>query len=179
MKHIRTLGLLTLATSLLAVFAGTASATTLTSPEGTAYTGTIAAESTNVALDGPFNTIECGESTFEGTVEAHGTAVAGEIGSFSFSECNYEIVVTAGFIFTIHSIFKWTYDGLRIHTNTSLGKCEFASNGSEASDFTGGSPATLDTSMKLARTGGSFLCGSSATWTGTYTFTTPSQLYSD
>jgi hypothetical protein len=70
---------------------GTASATTLTSPAGTAYTGVIKAESqgNHLAIDSPSGSFPCGKSSLEWNVESHGAAVTakGPVSSFTAKEC--------------------------------------------------------------------------------------------
>jgi hypothetical protein len=61
-----------------------------------------------------------------------------------------------------------------------VGECVFTFNGTQIGTLTSGNPAKLDvSSAKIPRTGGNFLCGSSGTWTGSYTVNTPSSLYVD
>src|SRR6188472_2576566 len=101
MKYVKILGLLAVAAAALMAFAGTASATTLTSPTGTVYTGSIhAASEGHAILQNPIAKIECA-STVEGTVEQHGSGstVKGNISNLSFTGCTnswHVTVVTAG-----------------------------------------------------------------------------------
>jgi hypothetical protein len=181
MKYIKMLGLLSIATVALLAFAGAASATTLTSPAGTTYTGTIKAESSNSSIHGSFITVSCGKSTFEGKVEQHGAGVPaeGKLSSLTFSECNYSITRTINIgVYRVHSNGWWTFI-FGIHIHTSVGECVFTANAT-TTNFTGGSPAKIDLdSAAIPRTGGSFFCGSSGEWTGNYTITSPSSLYVD
>jgi hypothetical protein len=67
--------------------------------------------------------------------------------------------------------------------STSVGTCIFTTASTAIGVLTGtdatGSTAVLDISGKIPRTGGNFLCGSSATWTGSYSFTSPDSLWID
>lgn len=103
-------------------FAGGASASTLTSPAGTSYTGTLKASSTNVTLTNmtTFGTIRCSQSESEGNVTKHGAggAVVGDITKLTLTECTggkpTDPVVKTG-TFDLH--FTSTPNG----TVTSLG----------------------------------------------------------
>jgi hypothetical protein len=79
MKHAKILFFSATALIALTAMAGTASATYLTSPSGTTYTGTIKAINegavTLTSVFGGFGTISCKESEVEGTVESHGASV--------------------------------------------------------------------------------------------------------
>lgn len=184
MKYIKTLGLLAVAAAALMVFAGTASAgSTLTSPEGTTYTGEIRATSTNWELDGAFVTIKCGHSELKAKVEKHGAVDAGgNISSMTLTECNYAPTPTikGAIIFTPFGPIVIVY--WELHFHTSVGQCTFTtpSSGTTVGTLTEGKNASWDiNSAKLARTAGNFLCGSSGTMTGSYDFVTPNDLWVD
>jgi hypothetical protein len=181
MKYVKMLGLLAVAAAALMAFAGTASATTLTSPEGTTYTGEIAATSTNSELDGSFVTVKCGHSEAKGSVEEHGGATAGgNVSTLTFTSCNYEpTVITRGHL-TIHPNREITHTGATIHIHTSVGTCGFTTNSTTIGTLTEGKNASMDiNSAKIPRTSGNFLCGTSGTWTGSYDLTTPNDLWVD
>ena len=76
MKYVKILGLLAVAATALMAFAATASATTVTSPHGTTYTGAIKAENEggHVSLHNETANIECA-STVEGTITTHGAGM--------------------------------------------------------------------------------------------------------
>jgi hypothetical protein len=181
MKYVKMLGLLAVAAAALMAFAGTASATILTSPEGTTYTGSIVATSSNSELDGAFVTVKCGSSTAEGTVESHGGAeVTGNISSLTFTECNYATTVKNAGSLGINNTNGVKSTGAEVSIATSIGTCVFTTNGTAVGSLTEGAGASLDiNSSKIPRTGGNFLCGSSGTWTGNYSVTTPSSLWVD
>ncbi|HXR60656.1 MAG TPA: hypothetical protein VN732_04955 [Solirubrobacterales bacterium] len=189
MKHLKMLGLLAVAVTALLAFAGTASATTLTSPTGTTYTGTITAESIgSTTLHGSFTDVSCTASHVEGKVETHGVGktVGGKIGKLSFTGCNFPTTVLKAGSLELHAVNCKTYctgtltsSGAEIKIQTSVGECIFTTASTHlgtftGTDHTGGHPILHIDSANIPRTGGSFLCGSSGVWTGTYTVKTPS-----
>jgi hypothetical protein len=195
MKHVKILGLLVVAAAALMAFAGTASATTLTSPTGVPYTGAIKSvhEGTHVVLDNPVAKIEC-NSTVEGSkVESHGAGVTakGPINSLAFTNCTnswHVTVVSAGSL-EVHgnagNTGTLTSSGATV-TSTRFGiECRYATNNTDIGTITGsshtkGGHATLHITAAIPFHGGSSFCGSGATtWTGSYTVTTPSTLYID
>jgi hypothetical protein len=93
MKHAKTLGLIGMVVALMVPFAGSASATALTSGAAT-YTGEFTATATGVELhretfaEGKFG-ITCNKSTIKGAVVNHGLAVTAtvQLTSAIFAEC--------------------------------------------------------------------------------------------
>jgi hypothetical protein len=196
MKYLKMLGLLAVAAAALMAFAGTAAATTATSPKGTAYTGTYKAVAGLTQLHGPFVTVACGSSTVEGKIEQHGTGVTtkGPITYLNFTECNYSVTVIKSGSLEAHATAvkgtdadgTVTSTGFEVRIHTSVGECIFTTSGTDigtgslTSTTTTGGNAVLDVkSASIPRTGGSFFCGSSGTWTGSYKVVTPSTLYID
>jgi hypothetical protein len=192
MKTLSMLALACSAAAVLAIFAAPASATQLTSPQGTVYTGTVQATSTNIKWDGAFTTIECGHSEWHGSVESHGAAVTTKfnLSKLTFTGCNFVYTVKKAGSLEIHTdnsavndgngTLTWT--GAEISAATSVGTCIFTTSATDIGTITGSDSvnAVLDiNSAKIPRTGGNFLCGSSATLTGNYTITTPSTLTVD
>ncbi|HMI81370.1 MAG TPA: hypothetical protein VK480_06235 [Solirubrobacterales bacterium] len=197
MKYVKLLGLLAIAAATLMAFAGTASATTATSPKGTVYTGTYKGEAEGqTTLHGPV-TITCGQSTVEGSVEQHGSGVTtvGKVSSLTFTECNNHITVLKTGTLEAHATVSGdNADGTLTSTGaeisiqlTSLGiTCIYGTNntdigtGTLTSSTTTGGNATVDVaSAAIPRTGGSIFCGSSGIWTGSYKVVNPSTLYID
>jgi hypothetical protein len=184
MKHLKLAGLLAVAAAAPMAFAGSASATTVTSSEGS--TPNIVLTSTNMEFDGSFVTYKCSDSKMEGNVESHGSSapVEANIDLFSLTGCNYEMTINAGGSLIVHSdptgstgdgTVTWTGGNFTIHT--SVGACTITTNGTNIGTLDGRTEAFLElNSAKLPRTGGNFLCGSSITWTGKYTVTSPSAL---
>ena len=193
MKYLKILGLAALAGGTLMAFVATSSATTLTSPTGTTYTGTVTIEEEEIAFDGAFTTIKCSESHIEFDVEQHGAnvTVAGKVKTHSMSGCNFAVTVKNPGIMEIHAVGTGTHrtgtltsSGTEISIATSVGTCVFTTSSTHFGTITPtndtGGHATLDTeSAKLPRTGGSFLCGSSATMTGSHTISKPEKLWID
>jgi hypothetical protein len=183
MKYVKMLGLLAVAAAALMAFAGSATAASVTSNEGT--TPNIVATSTNSELDGTFVTVKCSNSKVEGNVESHGGAtVGGEVDLLTFTGCNYEVTVNEGGrgSLAVHPTGTTgdgtvTSTGANITIHTSVGSCTFTTNGTDVGTLDGGSPAAMNiNSAKIPRTGGNFLCGSSGTWTGSYSVSSPSTL---
>jgi hypothetical protein len=204
MKYAKILGLLALAATALMAFAATASATTLTSPTGTTYTSTVAATAGATSLEGAFVTVTCNKSILEGKIESHGKGVTGggKISTLDFTECNFPTKVAANGAEEYHAIRKdiqphttcletdgdtclgtLTSSGTITTVETSLGSCTFTTSSTSIGTVTTtaktGGKAVIDIAATIPRTGGSFLCGSSATWTGSYTINTPSTLWFD
>ena len=191
MKYVKILGLLAVAAAALMAFAGTASATVITSPTGTVLPedSVIHAESeesavvgTNqVLLHNSIAEIKC-DSTASFTndhTNAAGTTT-GPITSLSFTNCNSPWTVTVNTLGSLEVHSSGSYNGTLTSkgtkvtaTNDSLGvNCVYETNaatGTDVGTITGGNPATLDIIASIPRIGGSFLCGgSAANWTGAY-----------
>jgi hypothetical protein len=189
MKYVKMLGLLAVAAAALMAFAGTASATTVTSPTGTTYTSTIKASAGTTELHGSFITVSCKKSTVEGSVESHGaaTTAGGAISSLTFSECNFPVKVLKAGSLEVHGISgtengTLTSKNAEITIETSIANCIFTTKaeGTDVGTLTGGSPAKLDiNSASIPRTGHSVFCGGSGTWTGGYEVTTPTSVFID
>lgn len=185
MNQLKTFSAALLAAVALMALTGTASATTVTSPAGTAYTGTYKMTSSNISMHGSFQTISCGHSAMEGKVESHGAAVTaeGNLSSFSLTSCNYAVTVKKPGKMVFHATSggngTLTWTGAEWVMHTSTGECVFTTSGTPLGTVTGGTGAQLHVEASIPRTGGSFFCGSSMEWTGNYTFTTPSTLLLD
>jgi hypothetical protein len=192
MKYVKMIGLMAIAAAAVMAFAGTASATTVTSPSGTLYTGKIvAASGGHVVLDNPIAKIEC-SSKVEGTVTSHGAGVTakGTISSLTFGSpvgtCTdswHVTVVSAGSL-EIHGTGgnngTLTSSGATVEATRFGITCRYATNNTDIGTFTGGTPATLDISASIPFHSGSVFCGTGATaWTGAYDGTSPGSLFID
>ena len=196
MKSLKMLGLLAVAAASLMAFAGIASATIVTAPSGTTYTGHIeaTAENGHVILHASNGvTIECsGFAT--GELTAHGAAAtaSGPISTLTFGGCTGGDVVTVSLKGTLeaHSIGSGnatlTSNGAKVTAvDGATGvACEFTTTNTDVGTVTGATTptghATLDiASAKIPRTGDSILCGATATWTGSYKVNTPTGLTFD
>ncbi|MGN6664050.1 MAG: hypothetical protein ACTHK6_07610 [Solirubrobacterales bacterium] len=196
MKNLKLFVLAVAAATALMAFAGagSASATFLTCGSGTQCAEQTAIKATaegKVVLDAPFGNIEC-ELTVEGTTEnsTGKTTVTAPLSTFTLSNCGGDTVTTlekgslliesAG---SSNGILRST--GTKV-TMTHVGiHCIYETNNTSLGTLTGssttGGNATLDISATIPRvggTGGSF-CGTSAPWTGSLKFTTPSSLNID
>jgi hypothetical protein len=194
MKHLKILGLAAVVSTALLTFAGTASATELTSPAGIRVpTGSTihAVSEGHAVLDPPFGKIEC-NSTVEGaTANETGTSINGAISTLNFTNCTNGAVVAV--IKT--GTFSITSSGGGNGTLTSNGAevtvellgvhCLYSTAQTPLGTVTGsgttGGTATLDIAATLLRTGGRSgnFCGTSARWTGSYSITKPDPLFID
>lgn len=162
----------------------------VTSPEGTTYTSTVKAESEGATqLHGSWVSVQCNKSAVTAQIESHTpTTASGKVSSLTWSECNYPVLVTKSGSLEIHSLGSgtgtMTSTGAEVSIETSVGLCVFTTNQTDIGTVTDTTitkgNATLDiASALIPRTGGSFFCGSTGTWTGSYKATTPSTLYID
>jgi hypothetical protein len=190
MNHMKILGLLAVAAATLMAFAATASATTLTSPTGTSYTGEIHATSGETTLHGVV-TVTCNSSTVAASIQSHGSSVtvSGAVTTLSFSDCNQPLTVELNGSLIVHTDSQnsdgnatVTSNGMTILIHTTLGTtCNYRTEetdiGTLTSSHNTGGHAILDVDAVIFRHTGSIFCGSNAEWTGQYTITTPSTLY--
>ena len=170
---------------LLAIAA--ASATTLTSPPGTPYTGTFSASAGGMAFDHSFVTASCSGSSLSGQIQTHGTSVpvSIQISSLTFTGCNFPTTVLNFGTLHIHAGSNGngtvTWSGAKIAIHSGLGTCVLTTNNTHIGTITrnAGFTPVLDLTATLPRTEGPVTCGSSWTWTGSYQVTTPTTLYVD
>jgi hypothetical protein len=187
MKYVKMLGLLAVAAAALMAFAGTAAATYVTSPPGTIYTGTIKAHSEGYAtLHNAVGTISC-NSTVEGAVARHtgsgATTAGGNISSLTFTGCtNGEVHPTIhGGELEIHKLANGngTLTSKKAEVSVTMFgfNCIYGTeNGVDIGEVTAGEHGTLHIKASIPRVGGSFFCGSSGNWTGSYKITTPTNI---
>jgi hypothetical protein len=149
---------------------------------------TIEAISTNSKLHGSFITVECLHSQVKGTVSENATKngknASGAISALTFTGCNYPVTVTNAGSLSIDKNGTTTSTSAVIAIHTSIGECVFSTSATDVGTLAGshksGGNAVLNiNSAAIPRTGGSFFCGSSGTWTGSYTVTNPTALYVD
>lgn len=190
MKYMKMLALTVVAMVAAMAFTGIASATQITSPAGTLYTGALHAETTgHTVLHTPAGTMEC-KGTISSFIEQHGpgTTAKGNVTTLSFTSCTNGVTVkvlkngllefhsiTGGINGTVTSTgaeFEVFFSGLGI-------SCIYTTNSNDLGPITGGLTAVLHVNATVPRTGGSPLCGSSGNWTGSYKFTTPHYLAVD
>jgi hypothetical protein len=193
MRYVKTLGCVVIAVAALAACAGSASATTLTSPAGTVYTSTVTAEAGKTSLHpgsgSSFLTVSCTSSHMRTKVQTHsaGVTAGGPIEMLTFSGCTDTVTVLQVGSIEVHAAGGGngtvTSTGAEIRIHTSEGPvCTFKTSGTDIGTLTGsnvtGGQATLDIgSSSIPATG--FLCPSTGVWTGDYTVTEPSRLITD
>lgn len=108
MKNLKTFGFAVAAVTAFMAFAAGASATTLTSPAGTTYTGAVQAESIlenlHVYVGGQL--VERCDSEFEWKAESHGAAAtaSGPVTAFSTSECSLDVTLLKPGSFEVHTM---------------------------------------------------------------------------
>jgi hypothetical protein len=188
MRYTKSAVLLAVAAVAIAAFAASASATRITSPTGAVATPTIHAVSEEGAVPGTKHvrihnsatSIDC-NSTFEWTVEGHGTGVTviGKVTLLQFTGCtnNWTVIVTSAGSLEVH----WTssYNGTvtssgmtldaTLHTFFGTIHCRYITENTHIGTITGGNPATLHLEATFPFHSGSGLCGSETSrWTGTY-----------
>ena len=196
MKPLRTIASVVVAAAAFMGFASNATATTVTSPPSTTFTGHIeaATELGHVILHASNGvTIEC-QGFVTGSLTSHGASVtaSGAISHLTFPSCTGADVVSviAAGTLEAHAIGSGqatlTSSGATITaTDGATGiSCEYTTSGTHIGVVTPAPTATghaiLDIkSASIPRTGDSILCGGSATWTGSYRITTPTGLTFD
>jgi hypothetical protein len=199
MKHLKTTVLAAVAATALMAFVAPASATTLTSPAGTTYTGALRLES-----EGPFTlhgtgTFTCGRSSMEGKVESHGSSVTtvSKLSQTIWNECSHAFSVLKTGSLEIHTdtanadgngTLTWNGAELTITWNTVFGNvhCTYTLGsvnlGTIAGSKSTGSTATASGGATKMTVHGGLFCQSKETgikneWTSpSYRFTTPDYL---
>ncbi len=173
----------------LLAFAAGASATTITTPTGTAGTPTFEAltENGHVTLDNKIAKIECA-SIVGGAVEVHGAGVtaSGRISTSHWSNCTNGWHVTTVVPGRLEVHWTAAYNALLTSTETRVDAtkfgvtCVYETGSTPIGTVTGGSPATLhiEALIPLNTVESSVLCGPNpAKWEGNYV--TASALYID
>lgn len=182
----KVLGMGVAAVALLA-FAGNSAATTVTSPTGTSYTGTIKAVSSGHGVfHNPIAKIEC-NVTFEGPIETHGvgTTATGKATSVTISSCTNDWHVTSVALGQVTAHWTSGYNGTLMSTGTTVEAtrfgitCRYKSENTKLGTVTGGNPAQLHLETVVPFHSGSFLCGSGATLLTGGGTSSPSAIYLD
>jgi hypothetical protein len=180
MRYVKTFALLSVVLGIASAFAGTASATTITSSEGQTPWITMYSEN-HTEIHNAIVNIKC-NTEIEGTVESHGTGVtaSGAVSKLSLTSCTdeWKVVTVHKGSFIIHATGEGS--GIFTLTDTTIEatraglNCQYKTNlfGTTVGTLTpnsGWSGATLDVASTWSRHGGSFLCGSAnAAWTGSF-----------
>lgn len=187
MSYFKMIGLAAVTAASLLVFVGSASATTVTSPQGTSYTGLLKGESSGHAvLDNPIAKIEC-TVRIEGQIENHGPGVTakGQGSGFIVGGCTEGWHVTTVSSGTVEAHFSGgngiiTSSGATVEATRFGITCRYATSGTQVGVATPGSPATLHIAAAIPFHSGSIFCGTGATTgTGSGVATTPTSLYLD
>ena len=203
MKYLKILGPVALAVAGLMALAPSVSATNLTSPVGTNYTGVVKAESIfNIRIHNTLLEDEC-LSKFEWQPESHGSAVTlqGAVTSFSVFECvEKESKSTISLLkrgsFEVHTFGaekpnsgKVTWTGARMTSVTDTAIMNIACVYELEVPFTALLTGSGDLLGKTAKVdmevlwkyveGNVLLCPKKTTWTAEYTITTPDFLNVD
>jgi hypothetical protein len=191
MKYLRMLVFLAVTAAVPLLGAATATATTLTAPAGTVYTGTIQTSSEGyLTMHNAVGTISC-QVSGEGKVEQHGAGItaSGKRSTLHITGCTNGAVhpITTAGVLEIHNLGNnrgtVTSNGARV-TVTMFGfECGYSTTNTDIGELTGASTptghATLHVKASIPRTHGSFFCGSSGNLTGAYRITTPTGLTID
>ena len=178
----------------LLAFTGTASATQLTSPAGTTYTGSFHASDEAATIHTVLGSFSCA-GTLAGNVEQHGSGIAvkGSITTLTFTACSIGVTVKALKTGTmeIHSI-AGTNNGTVTLSGSEIEvffpqfgiRCLYSTSNTDIGTLTGsnitGATAAFDIAGTLAKSGGSVLCpNNGGTWTGKYKVSSPDNLLVD
>lgn len=183
MKYTKSVWALALVTAAALVVAGGAKGDTLTSSAGT--TPTLKATSTNLTFHNAVGTHTC-NSSLEANVTEHGAGkpITATITSLVFAPCegasvhNPTIVPgTLSFHATGTNHATLSSTGAN-YTTTMFGvECGYSTNATNIGTVTGGEHAVLNISAILTRSHGSFFCGHSGNWTGSFTFNSPTDVH--
>lgn len=195
MKHVDRVFLFAVIGAAVLALAGTASASVITSPAGSVYTGEVKGESEGHVVFHSENaptafTIEC-QASIGGTVTQHGSSVtAGGIASvLTLLACTNSVTVIINKTGSLEVHPTGGGNGQATSTNAEITahigglgiKCVFTTNSTFVGTVTGSSTtkgtATVDyNSFTVNRTGGSAFCGTGGFMTGSGRITTPDYL---
>ncbi len=163
-------------------------------PTGTKITEKLA-EGTKVAIKSTFRTVECKKNEMIGETETEAASQLDlEITTVTFAECSSgekECTVKAlglgwwGYIafyttpwYHYHMLGHFSDSDPQVELTCSGVTCIYGNNLIGEFLWEDGAPATIYANgLELEKEGGSFLCSSTATWTATYTVTSPSPVY--
>jgi hypothetical protein len=193
MRNLKSFLLAVAASVALTAFVGVGSASgtelTCSSSLCAAETAIEAESEGKVVLDAPFGNVEC-NSTVEGHTTNTEGSPDGPISGLKWTNCGVDVVTTlAAGTLSIESTGSsngtLTSTGAKVTVEHIGTHCIFETINTTLGTLTGSnttkSNATLDISATIPRIGGrsGIFCGSSAPWTGSYKFTTPSTLNVD
>lgn len=198
MKYIKMLGLAAVAATAVMAFvgAGTASATVICAtgtPEesvcGTGkkeYSGAITGVSTNATLATNLANVVCAESeTTLNPTSSTGAPIVGTVSALTFTSCETE-VTHVGCTVTVRNLpYNSSLEGTALTVTDSVGAgarvvclgvidCEFLTKEAHLTVKNGSPTTATATNVGLTRTG--VTCPETATWSATYSVTSPAGL---
>jgi hypothetical protein len=190
MEYLKISGIVVATTMALMVFAVSASATVITSPAGTNYTGAVKAKSIEprVYVHWP-SSLETCDGEFEWKVESHGAAVTakGPVSSFALSNCGSKITLLKSGSFEVHPWEKgmngkvtWTGPEITVEVWGAY-DCIYELQDPYIAELTGskglaGKTATVDFAATWIRVGGNLFCPRATDWTAYFSVTSPDYL---
>jgi len=192
-KWIKNLALAAIAAAALMALigAGTASATQLCTDSGgicTEYSGNITGTSTNATLATNLANVECSHS--ETTINAFtstGTPILGEVTALSFTGCQTEGVVHTACTVTVKNLpYSASLEGKTLTVSDAVGagakvvcgtvlSCEFLTKSANLAITNGSPTVAVAKEVALSHETGA-ICPSTATWSATYSVTSPTGL---
>jgi hypothetical protein len=180
MKHLKMIGLALMAATALMAFASSASATVLTSPANTEYTGELDASATeSLFLEASVFNVTCTGSTVKGTVTTNTTVASGAISSLTYTGCDATVKVIANGSLEVKGTPTGdVYTSGNKVTVEKIGiSCVYGGGaGTKIGTMKGGTTASMQIEASLPKQEGGFLCAANAKWTGKYTVTAPDTL---
>jgi hypothetical protein len=186
MNHIKKLLMTAFAVTALVAVPGTASATIFESTSGPLGKGIkMEMTGTNVVLKAGFATVECAHSELDGEVTSAGGASATtyvSVSNWKVTQCNMTVTTIRTGSKVFHFQFGWnggwTSSGWETRVDNHSTSCVYGTpTETNLGTLTGGEPATLKGSATLPKISGGFLCASTASWTASYTVTSPTSLF--
>jgi len=189
MQYAKKLGsALVVAVALLAfIGSSTASATALYSGASKQGAGTkIESTGSNWVLKAGFATIQCNHSEIDGkTTNSGGSSETVEITLYlvTVSDCDSTIHFTKLGSWIIHHTSgsddaTITSVGTEVTVSKAGTSCTYGTpTATNVGTLSGGSPAAWGASASLTRVAGGFLCANPASWTASYSMSTPNPLH--
>lgn len=195
MKHVKLLGLLAIATTALMAFAASASATQVTAPSGTLYTGGLTATNESTLTLKGVATVNCTASSLAvGKIDSHGAGVTakGNISTLTLAGCDQHVAVKLNGTLEFHAngggnaTVTLTLATITIEFTTIFGNihCNIDTKNTDIGELTSASGIASHGTLHLKgalpiEAGSIFLCGNSLEILGALKFNTPTGLRFD